>query len=146
MRLSPITDHSTNCTVRIPTRLNDWRLSSTEEFFAYGGYEVDLSVWDAERAFSADTPAFAGQKRSHNDALLSAEIWRAKNVRHTSLCPTKHVMLISCELYSGIGPTRLPRAPSAHPYNVSDVSPYGELIPKSSPSAHGYTIRRHQTV
>jgi ribosome biogenesis protein NSA1 len=70
-------------TTSLPTRLYDWRLSKNQETFAYGGDEVDLSVWSTEKAFStAPEPSsdpLAGKKRKR-DALFPGETWRAKNV------------------------------------------------------------------
>ncbi|RSH82732.1 uncharacterized protein EHS24_007726 [Apiotrichum porosum] len=57
--------------------------------FALAGKEVEISVWDATRAFSA-TPsstsatAAAANKRKKDD-LAPGEVWRAKNVAHNSL-------------------------------------------------------------
>lgn len=66
----------------LPTRLHDWRLSSNEETFAYGGEEVDLSVWNTEMAFlpRSETQGIVYRKRKRNDTLMSGEVWRAKNV------------------------------------------------------------------
>lgn len=66
----------------LPTRLCDWRMSSDLKTCACGGDEVELSVWNMERAFapaeqSAETQT---KKRKRNDALFPGEIWRAKNV------------------------------------------------------------------
>lgn len=70
-------------------RLCDWRLAPSGQHFAYGGDEVELSVWDAERAFTEPLPSSTsettGTKRKRADALLPAEIWRAKNVANDSL-------------------------------------------------------------
>ena len=68
-------------------RLRDLKMSSSGENFAYGGDEVDLSVWNTERALSgpsvpslSDT-AHGGQKRKKSKPmLLNGEVWRAKNV------------------------------------------------------------------
>lgn len=69
-------------------RLADWRLSPDEKTFAYAGDEVELSVWDTEKAFAAEqpsqenTPSNEGsKKRKRADQLLLGESWRAKNVR-----------------------------------------------------------------
>lgn len=54
--------------------------------FAYAGQEVDLSVWDLERAFGASpasATAGAGGKRKKGGKqvdLLPGEVWRAQNV------------------------------------------------------------------
>lgn len=69
----------------VPTRLCGWRLGSDQQTFAYGGDEVELSVWDTEKAFSqspeelSEAPS-AKKKRKRSDALFPAEVWRAKNV------------------------------------------------------------------
>lgn len=73
-------------------RLKAWRLSPTGDNFAYGGDEVDLSLWDTERAFhsttsgtSETTTSSNAKKRKRENDLLPGEIWRAKNVR-TYIC------------------------------------------------------------
>src|SRR6267154_2323593 len=33
----------------LPSRLCDWRLSHDSQTFAYGGDEVEISLWDTER-------------------------------------------------------------------------------------------------
>ena len=66
----------------LPTRLCCWRLSSDDKSFVYGGEEVEVSLWDTERAFShpiTSTPG-SSQKRKRGGSLLPAETWRAKNV------------------------------------------------------------------
>lgn len=68
----------------IPTRLCDWRISSNQTTFAYGGDEVELSVWDTARAFSSPAQQSAetdNKKRKRTDSLFPGETWRAKNVR-----------------------------------------------------------------
>ena len=75
---------------RLPSNLTCLSALGTQgERFAYAGHEVDLSVWDTERAFAADSAkaakkeAVAGGKRKKNAVdLLDGEVWRAKNVRH----------------------------------------------------------------
>ncbi|GJE87198.1 hypothetical protein PsYK624_032810 [Phanerochaete sordida] len=72
----------------LPMRLAEWRLSSNEETFAYAGDEVELSVWNTERAFSKEKPAPAeseSKKRKRAEQLLPGEIWRAKNVSNDEL-------------------------------------------------------------
>ncbi|KAI0736961.1 hypothetical protein C8Q72DRAFT_34813 [Fomitopsis betulina] len=72
----------------LPMRLCDWRLSHDGKTFAYGGDEVELSVWDTESAFaprenvSNDTD---NKKRKRGDQLLPGEVWRAKNVPNDGL-------------------------------------------------------------
>ncbi|KAL1413472.1 hypothetical protein Q8F55_001241 [Vanrija albida] len=48
--------------------------------FALGGKEVEVSVWDASRAFEGKT----SDKRK-KDELAPGEVWRAKNVPHNNL-------------------------------------------------------------
>ncbi len=74
----------------LPTRLAEWRLASNEQTFAYAGDEVELSVWDTERAFSTNLAQSVDEgkgenvdtkKRKRAEQLLPGEVWRAKNVR-----------------------------------------------------------------
>lgn len=70
----------------LPARLCDWRLSPGRDTFAYGGDEVDLSVWSIEQAFAPRSDSLASdsaeaKKRKRSDALFPGEIWRARNVR-----------------------------------------------------------------
>ena len=88
---------------RLPMRLKDWQLSPTFDTFAYGGEEVDLSIWDTERAFQSSQPTnsssdTSGKKRKRGTELVPGEIWRAKNVSdsHIILCATHR--LISLKL------------------------------------------------
>ena len=69
----------------LPTHLRAWRQSSNEETFAYGGDEVDLSLWSTEKAFSPVQKEMSStlplsKKRKRGNELLSGEIWRARNV------------------------------------------------------------------
>ncbi|EIM89890.1 uncharacterized protein STEHIDRAFT_36630, partial [Stereum hirsutum FP-91666 SS1] len=90
LRLTSL-NSTTSQTAVLPMRLCDWRLSPDEKTFAYGGDEVELSVWDAERAFTASTtpstqkPSESTQKKRKRDDLLPGETWRAKNVANDSL-------------------------------------------------------------
>ncbi len=65
-------------------RLCEWRLSEDARTFAYGGEEVELSVWDTEKAFSEKPPVAeptsTDSKKRKRDQLLPGEVWRAKNV------------------------------------------------------------------
>jgi len=69
----------------LPMRLCDWQLSEDGNTFVYGGDEVELSIWDAERAFVSTPPQNSAtaetKKRRRGNDLLPAEVWRAKNVR-----------------------------------------------------------------
>ncbi|KAH7916031.1 hypothetical protein BJ138DRAFT_1109169 [Hygrophoropsis aurantiaca] len=73
----------------LPTRLCDWRLSHNQETFAYAGDEVELSLWNTEKAFVSDstegTTEAVGKKRKRGEQLLPGEIWRAKNVPNDNL-------------------------------------------------------------
>ncbi|KDR81563.1 hypothetical protein GALMADRAFT_239587 [Galerina marginata CBS 339.88] len=73
----------------LPTRLCDWRLSGNGESFAYGGDEVDLSVWNTELAFQPQQTSTASsalsKKRKRIDDLFPGEIWRARNVPNDHL-------------------------------------------------------------
>ncbi|KAH9842823.1 uncharacterized protein C8Q71DRAFT_222574 [Rhodofomes roseus] len=72
----------------LPMRLCEWRLSHDAQTFAYGGDEVELSVWDTERAFAPrdNIPADAeSKKRKRGGELLPGEVWRAKNVPNDGL-------------------------------------------------------------
>lgn len=71
----------------LPMRLAEFRLASDGKTFAYAGDEVELSVWDVQRAFSTPssvpdtTPdTSTTKKRKRNAQLLPGELWRAKNV------------------------------------------------------------------
>ncbi|KAJ7940687.1 hypothetical protein B0H13DRAFT_1586416 [Mycena leptocephala] len=71
----------------LPTRLCAWRLGSDQTTFAYGGDEVDPSIWDTEKALTvehASSSDSSGTKRKR-DALFPGEIWRAKNVPNDGL-------------------------------------------------------------
>lgn len=59
-------------------------MSPDSETFAYGGDEVDLSVWNVEQAFAdhsnLKSDNTTSKKRKRNAQLLPGEIWRANNV------------------------------------------------------------------
>lgn len=63
-------------------------MSTGGETFVYGGEEVELSLWDTEKAFSTAPKASASdpqsKKRKRGDQLLHGETWRARNVRQLS--------------------------------------------------------------
>ncbi|EPQ58170.1 hypothetical protein GLOTRDRAFT_114648 [Gloeophyllum trabeum ATCC 11539] len=74
-----------HATASLPMRLCDWRLSGDEKSFIYGGEEVEVSLWDTERAFASQPPntepsAQTSKKRKRGGDLLPGETWRAKNV------------------------------------------------------------------
>ncbi|EIN07389.1 hypothetical protein PUNSTDRAFT_89660 [Punctularia strigosozonata HHB-11173 SS5] len=81
-------------TASLPMRLCDWKLDTTGQAFAYGGDEVELSLWNTERAFSQPTSSTVtpppesekpAKKRRRGDELFPGEVWRAKNVPNDSL-------------------------------------------------------------
>ncbi|KAF7338337.1 hypothetical protein MVEN_02059200 [Mycena venus] len=86
LRLVPTGADGTQSTLgSLPTRLGAWRLASDQATFAYGGDEVEPSVWNTEKAFepvSSSDPSGTKRKR---DALFPGEIWRAKNVQNDGL-------------------------------------------------------------
>ena len=73
-------DENEPSTSLLPNRLCAWRLAKGEESFAYGGDEVDVSVWDTKRAFQSQPPSASDSKKRRRDELFPAEVWRAKNV------------------------------------------------------------------
>lgn len=69
----------------LPTRLGAWRLDSDQATFAYGGDEVEPSVWNTERAFENASSSDPSSTKRKRDALFPGEIWRAKNVQNDGL-------------------------------------------------------------
>ncbi|GJJ12158.1 hypothetical protein Clacol_006399 [Clathrus columnatus] len=77
----------------IPKRLCDWKLSFDSKNFIFGGEEVEVSLWDTERAFDPsrnvrkhETLSQLPKKRKSKTLdLLEGEIWRAKNVSNDFL-------------------------------------------------------------
>jgi len=95
----------------LPSRLCDWRMSDNRETFAYGGDEVDLSVWSAELAWqsqpeSSTLSESTSKKRKRGDDLFPAEIWRARNVPNDNLGLRQPVRITSL--------TYLPPSSSGH--------------------------------
>ncbi|KAI6039029.1 hypothetical protein EDC04DRAFT_2879742 [Pisolithus marmoratus] len=92
LRLSTLGEEAGSPTHRLaalPSRLADCRLGCDKETFAYGGDEVELSVWNTERAFQPSSPSEDAshispsntkKRKRVNDTLFPGEIWRAKNV------------------------------------------------------------------
>ncbi|KAF8590577.1 hypothetical protein K439DRAFT_1644695 [Ramaria rubella] len=93
LRLTDVAEDRTVCsqTTTLPTRLCDWILSDDSGSFAYGGEEVEVSLWDLSRAFNTSRrllPNIAMGKRRRKEnksALIDGEIWRAKNVNNDFL-------------------------------------------------------------
>ncbi|KAF5381026.1 hypothetical protein D9615_003912 [Tricholomella constricta] len=70
----------------LPTRLQAWRMSPNQESFTYGGDEVEVSVWDTERAFFPRPESTGSEnKKRKRDTLFPGEIWRGKNVQNDHL-------------------------------------------------------------
>ncbi|KZV72890.1 hypothetical protein PENSPDRAFT_575348 [Peniophora sp. CONT] len=86
-----VPEETSSQTAVLPMRLADWALSPSSHTFAYAGDEVELSLWDTERAFAARTTkpvANTGEgkkKRKRDEELLPGETWRARNVPNDSL-------------------------------------------------------------
>lgn len=92
----------------LPTRLCDWRLASDQASFAYGGDEVELSVWDTQKALAQDRPSTdASSAKRKRDTLFPGEIWRAKNVENDGLGLRQPVRITSLTYLSPSAPTRL---------------------------------------
>ncbi|KAI0046124.1 hypothetical protein FA95DRAFT_1494459 [Auriscalpium vulgare] len=96
---------SSSQTAVLPMRLAEWRLSPDEKSFAYGGDEVEVSVWDVDAAFSSpSTPSAptadeaAAKKRKRSQALLPGETWRAKNISNDALS-LRHPVRNTCLTY-----------------------------------------------
>nr|GAT58729.1 predicted protein [Mycena chlorophos] len=68
----------------LPSRLCVWKLDPTSQTFAYGGNEVDVSLWNTERAFSQEKTESSSAKRKR-DELFPGEVWRAKNIQTDNL-------------------------------------------------------------
>lgn len=77
---SKIESHTCN----VPMGIRHFKAAPSGAQFAYAGQEVNLSIWDAERAFSTtqDTESDKGSKKRGREGLFPAEMWRAKNVSH----------------------------------------------------------------
>ncbi|KAF7778767.1 hypothetical protein Agabi119p4_3112 [Agaricus bisporus var. burnettii] len=89
----------------LPTRLHDWKLSPNGSTFAYGGDEVDVSVWDTEVAFQtqaedSNNSSVTHKKRKRKDDLFPGEVWRAKNVANDSLGLRQPVRITSIDYLS----------------------------------------------
>ncbi|KAK7467089.1 hypothetical protein VKT23_004149 [Stygiomarasmius scandens] len=84
-------------TTLVPTGLLDWKLSPTCRTFAYGGDEVDLSVWDVEKALQSSSEEYTSstKRKRSKDTLFSAEQWRAKNSPNDSLGLRKPIRITS---------------------------------------------------
>ncbi|KAF9005604.1 hypothetical protein BDQ17DRAFT_1239871 [Cyathus striatus] len=110
LRWTSIAQFSESQSVSLPNRLFDWKLSTSTDFFAYGGDEVDVSVWNVERAFqhtsevvkspASDSTSAGSKKRKRNDTLFPGEIWRAKNLPNDSLGLRQPIRITALEYLS----------------------------------------------
>ncbi|KAF9480119.1 hypothetical protein BDN70DRAFT_833309 [Pholiota conissans] len=92
----------------LPSRLFDWKLSEDAHTFAYGGDEVDLSVWNTEGAFQeppAPTSTTSSKKRKRNEDLLPGEIWRARNVPNDHLGLRQPIRITALSYLSSSSPS-----------------------------------------
>jgi len=108
LRLVPTGDDKQPILASLPTRLSDWRLASDQASFAYGGDEVELSVWDTEKALTQGPPSSfdsSGTKRKR-DALFPGEIWRAKNIQNDGLGLRQPVQITSLTYLPTSAPTK----------------------------------------
>jgi ribosome biogenesis protein NSA1 len=102
---SPLSESSGQLqTALLPTRLRCWNLSGNQSNFCYGGDEVDLSLWDAERSFQSPSPEDQFQptlkKRKRDSQFFPGEIWRAKNVANDQLGLRRPVQITTAEFLS----------------------------------------------
>jgi len=83
LRRVPLSGSEKSEYATLPSRLTDWKLNESGTHFAYGGDEVDISVWDTSLAFqtpeTSEDQSSASKKRKRNE-LFAGEVWRAKNV------------------------------------------------------------------
>ncbi|KAK0240194.1 hypothetical protein EDD85DRAFT_824627 [Armillaria nabsnona] len=98
-------------TALLPTRLHSWKLAADQETFAYGGDEVDLSLWNTEQAFQqpamSSTADVMSKKRKRKADLFPGEIWRAKNVSNDSLSLRQPIRVTSLSYLSAESPHHL---------------------------------------
>ncbi|KAF4576526.1 hypothetical protein EYR36_000876 [Pleurotus pulmonarius] len=106
--------------VALPSNLHAWRLSPDSETFAYGGDEVDLSVWDVEQAFTDHSNLKSGntasKKRKRTAELLPGEIWRANNVSNDHLGLRQPIRISS-----------LAYLPKASPHHLVTGTQFGDV-------------------
>lgn len=95
-------------------------LSSRGTNFALAGKELELSLWDAERTFQETTT-----KRNKDD-LAPGEIWRAKNVPHTSLQLRQPVHHLSSAFLSDSGIVTGTKSGSVRRYDTRQRKPVGD--------------------
>ncbi|PPR03523.1 hypothetical protein CVT24_007009, partial [Panaeolus cyanescens] len=96
-----------SATSTVPSRLFDWKLSNTGETFAYGGDEVDLSIWDVEKSFQGKSETTGNDtqtKKRKREQLFPAEVWRAKNLPNDSLNLRQPIRITSLEYIASSNP------------------------------------------
>ncbi|KAJ1310166.1 hypothetical protein OPQ81_006910 [Rhizoctonia solani] len=97
-------DQPADLLASLPMRLNEVRLSPSCSSLAYGGDEVDLSVWDVERTFSdkpQSTDEAAKKRKKGKNELMYAEVWRAKQLPNDSLSLRQPVHITSLSFVQG---------------------------------------------
>ncbi|KAG9038437.1 hypothetical protein FRB95_001294 [Tulasnella sp. JGI-2019a] len=82
-------------TAYLPTRLKAFQMSPVDQRqFAYGGDEVELSLWDVEKTFTKEVSGKEGEGENHakvlkkgrkKEVLFPGETWRSRNVPHDFL-------------------------------------------------------------
>lgn len=142
----PTEGEATTSLASLPTRLQDWRMSSNHETFAYGGDEVDLSVWNTESAFaprSQEVESVPSKKRKRNNALFPGEIWRANNVAQ---CPP-FVLLQIADTIISLGSQWLTWSSSANTYNFIVIPPsfFGHSSSHNRNTTWKYTSIRYKS-
>ncbi|KAF9500916.1 WD40 repeat-like protein [Pleurotus eryngii] len=104
----------------LPSNLHAWRMSPDSETFAYGGDEVDLSIWNVEQAFAGrsnfKSDNATSKKRKRNAELLPGEIWRANNV------PNDHL-----GLRQPIRMSSLTHLPNTSPHHLATGTQFGDV-------------------
>ncbi|EJU05745.1 hypothetical protein DACRYDRAFT_20134 [Dacryopinax primogenitus] len=111
------------------------RLSPSSKTLAYGGDEVNLSVWSIEQALAGKSEASTnddakdekGGKKRKNRELFPGELWRARNEPNDNLDLRQPIQITAlaylseCELVAGnqdgtlrVYDTRSGRRPTAH--------------------------------
>ncbi|KAK0503208.1 hypothetical protein EDD18DRAFT_1063355 [Armillaria luteobubalina] len=112
LRITPKSSRDAEArTALLPTRLYSWKLAANQETFAYGGDEVDLSLWNTEQAFQqpamSSTSDVTSKKRKRKTDLFPGEIWRAKNVSNDSLSLRQPIRITSLSYLSTGSPHHL---------------------------------------
>lgn len=132
----------------LPMRLCDWRLSHDARSFAYGGDEVELSVWDTESAFAPREKSSDDnntKKRKREDQLLPGEVWRAKNVCPTilllypgsdSVCPRCRTTDLASDSLFTILPSHICNLPALPPSIIYSQARITAMSADTTPALH----------